>query len=502
MAEASVSRSISDPAVASIVELFHMVKSLIPPGQRVTKIEPQTKVADALALMSTKRFSQLPVVSGNAVLGVFSYRSLAQALAELGQIDTDFRELPVDEFMEEFVFMQPVDKWESTLVHLERKDGVLVGHRNDLQGILTAWDVLTYLRQIASPFVMLAEIELSLRRIIEASVDDEEFKQCVRNSLSKKYKEDELPESVADMTFNDYVQIVEHGRNWPLFEATFGQGDWLRKNIASRLKEVGELRNDAFHFRRQLEEKDNKALEKQRDWLEMKARSYEGKMQSAAVALVEEEAGGPKGTRSGRKTNRKAFLAACEPAAVEFYTWLLAEAKAQGFTVSWGRKGFAVRTRLPSGMASFAYGFPPDSFDRFDIYLDKRFRLTALEKEAWRREVLATSVFQEGGEYTLSAQVSAGNVARLREAFTLVAGKVKALARYPLPVQATVRGETVTADLLDRGGRVRLAGVEYGSPSGAGKAALGGTNVNGWRFWRYFEEATKEWRLIDELRET
>jgi len=38
---------------------------------------------------------------------------------------------------------------------------VLVGHKESLEGILTPMDVLLYLRDIASPFVMLAEIEMS-----------------------------------------------------------------------------------------------------------------------------------------------------------------------------------------------------------------------------------------------------------------------------------------------------------------------------------------------------
>ena len=269
----------SQPA-APIVELFHMVQSLIPEGQQVATIPPYTRVADAIELMNDQRFSQLPVVSGNAVLGVFSYRSLTKGLTELGPIDTDFRELPVDEFMEPIPYVQPIDKWESILEHLDQEDVVLLGNRDDIQGILTSMDVLGFLHRLASPFLMLAEIELSLRRIIEDCVSEQELKKCGLNSLHGKYPAEEMPASPSDMTFNDYVQIIGDGRNWPFFEPAFGKGNWLRKKTVARLTEVRNLRNDIFHFRRQLEDVDYDTLVQHRDWLEMKSRSFEGRHNS------------------------------------------------------------------------------------------------------------------------------------------------------------------------------------------------------------------------------
>lgn len=71
---------------------------------------------------------------------------------------------------------------------------------------------------------------------------------------------------------------------------------------------------------------------------------------------------------------------------------------------------------------------------------------------------------------------------------------------YPLPIQATAHGQAVEAELLDADGRVRYAGVEYRSPSGAGQVASGWKSCNGWTFWHYQHPETDEWRAIDELR--
>jgi hypothetical protein len=67
-------------------------------------------------------------------------------------------------------------------------------------------------------------------------------------------------------------------------------------------------------------------------------------------------------------------------------------------------------------------------------------------------------------------------------------------------VQATVHNQTVEAELLDANGRTHYSGVEYRSPSGAGRAASGWKSCNGWTFWRYRHPDTGEWRVIDELR--
>lgn len=261
----------------SLAELFHLVKSLIPEEQELAVASPEMTVAEAIQMMQEHNFSQLPVVAGQAVLGVFSFRSLAAKLLEMGRISEHFGDLPVDEFMTRFRFVQLSDNWESIVDFLDIDDGVLVGHRDRLDGILTSMDVLNYLRDIANPFVLLAEIELSLRRIIRACVSENGLRMCVENCLAGKYQRNEMPTELSQMTFNDYVQLIGHGRNWPLFEIVFGKGEWQRKTTTGRLKEVRNLRNDVFHFKRKLDLEDIGKLTTHREWLQMKIRAFEAR---------------------------------------------------------------------------------------------------------------------------------------------------------------------------------------------------------------------------------
>ena len=277
-------QSSSEPQ--SLAELFHLVKSLLPEEQKVVAAPPEMKVADAIELMLEHNYSQLPVVAGNAVLGVFSFRSLSAGMLEMGSPGAPLGDLPVDEFMEEFAFVHPSDSWESLLDLLDRDDGVLVGNWDHLGGILTAMDVLEYLHGIARPFVLLAEIELSLRRIINACVSDEEWEDCVANGLGGKYPSDRIPADLTEVTFNDYMQIIGCKENWSLFAVAFGQDEGQRKRTISRLTQARLLRNDVFHFRRRLTEYDQQRLADCRAWLHMKLRAFEAR-QHLPSAVVE-----------------------------------------------------------------------------------------------------------------------------------------------------------------------------------------------------------------------
>ena len=65
---------------ASLAEYFHRVVSVIPAGQSILSVSPDTTVAKAIKLMRAHDYSQVPVLAGEAVLGVFSYRSLVTNL--------------------------------------------------------------------------------------------------------------------------------------------------------------------------------------------------------------------------------------------------------------------------------------------------------------------------------------------------------------------------------------------------------------------------------------
>ena len=247
-------------------ELFHMVNRILPEDQSVRSVPPDTTAKIALGLMQEHGFSQLPVVEKNSVLGMFSYRAFALEVAN-SDPKLDVNSLPVEDFLEHDKpeYARLSDEFRELISTLDEKDSVVVSGPEDLIAILTPMDVLRYLYSVANGFVLIEEIEVTLRALIrEALPDPETFSACVAMSLSLKYKDDKLPQCVEDMTFEEYIGLLRDGRNWQHFHPVFGS---TRDRVRGKLEPIRNLRNDVFHFRRELSAEDHQQLSACRDWL-------------------------------------------------------------------------------------------------------------------------------------------------------------------------------------------------------------------------------------------
>ena len=247
--------------------LFHMVNRLLPDGQVVVSVPPEMPAREALSLMRQHGYSQVPVRQGDSVLGMFSYRAFALEVAQTADPKVDTASLPVEEFLEHEkpAFARLNDEFRNLIDVLDERDAVVVSGPESLVAILTPMDVLRYLHSVANAFVLIEEIELALRSLIAGAVPDASlFQSCVENALSSKYKEGELPGRLEDMTFDDYVALLRDGRNWKRFAPAFGG---TRERTRGRLEPVRDLRNDVFHFRRELSVEDHQRLTTCRNWL-------------------------------------------------------------------------------------------------------------------------------------------------------------------------------------------------------------------------------------------
>jgi len=248
-------------------DLFHVVNRVIPEGQAVRWVSPETPAREALAIMKELGFSQLPVKEGAAVLGLFTYRAFALEAAQIGDSKIDIASLPVEEFLEHErpAYARLSDEFSALIEELDMKDCVVVSGPEDLIAILTPMDVLRYLNSVANAYVLIEEIEVSLRVLIRAATPDLElFKSCIDNALASKYKEGEIPSRLEEMTFDDYIALLRDGRNWAHFETVFGG---TRDRTRGKLEPIRKLRNDVFHFRGEISVGDHERLATCRSWL-------------------------------------------------------------------------------------------------------------------------------------------------------------------------------------------------------------------------------------------
>jgi predicted transcriptional regulator len=250
--------------------LFHRINRIIPVDQKVLTVPPSCEVRIAIDLMVKHGYSQLPVVQNGEVLGVFSYRSFAKGAAKLtlGQItrlQAAPADLSVDEFLEQFQFARVKEEMSNVFEAADRDNGILVGSPDRLIGVLTPMDFLRYLYRVASPFVLLSEIELALRALIRAAFTEEEIAAAARRSLVSKYGvAEKVPLMLEGMTFEDYQSLIAHSDNWTRCAQVFGG---IRARVSAKLSEVRQIRNDLFHFKRDITLGDHQTLAEHRNWL-------------------------------------------------------------------------------------------------------------------------------------------------------------------------------------------------------------------------------------------
>ena len=273
-------RILDDPPFSEALDLvkdvFHRINRVLPEEQKLVTVSHDTPAREAIALLVQHGYSQLPILSRSGeVLGVFSYRSFAAKTGQetLKNIKDDKcapGDLPVDEFCEEFQFARVSDELQSVFPSMDADNGILIGSPTRIQGVLTPMDFLRYLYQVASPFVFLSEIELALRSLITAAVTKEQLAVCIQNSLAQAYRDKPLPNDLTEMNFDNYRTLINSGDNWKLFEPIFGG---TRPKTGARLETIRKLRNDVFHFKRELIEDDRATLKEHRDWILIKARN-------------------------------------------------------------------------------------------------------------------------------------------------------------------------------------------------------------------------------------
>lgn len=258
--------SLNNIQARSLKDLFHRVGRILPDTQELVTVAPHTSVKEAVSVMREHNFSQVPVVTGGQVLGVFSYRSFAEGIMKLPGNERDICGLPVEGFCEDLRFATVSDEMGALLDELELKDAVLIGSEVTLQGVVTAVDALRYFYEVASAYVMLGEIELAIRGLMRASMNDQEIVHAVDRCLRKHYEAKALPltATLEEMNLSDYISILSFREFWPKFKDAFGG---VYSIAQAKLEPLPRLRNDVFHFRRGITVADYDVLRDARDWL-------------------------------------------------------------------------------------------------------------------------------------------------------------------------------------------------------------------------------------------
>ena len=215
-------------------EPAHRIGRLQAANRSPLTVKPSDTVERAVTLMLQNDYSQLPVMATRSkVLGMVTWRSIGRKLHVAGACKT------VEECLERaYELPATASLFEATRVVAEH-DAVLVRSENNLIcGIITGADISLQFGTLAEPFLLLGDIENILRCLIERSFKAAELQAAVDPADGQR-----TVTSVNDLTFGEYLRLVEKPENWARLGLKLD-----RSEIVKKLERIREIRNDVMHF--------------------------------------------------------------------------------------------------------------------------------------------------------------------------------------------------------------------------------------------------------------
>ena len=113
-----------------------------------------------------------------------------------------------------------------------------MGPDKRITGIVTTSDLSLKYHELAAPFLLLQEIEYRLRLLIDEAFSKEEM-AVARDPRDNKRKIEEA----ADLTFGEYIRLVEADKNWIRLTLTLD-----RRVFVKLLRDVRDVRNEIMQF--------------------------------------------------------------------------------------------------------------------------------------------------------------------------------------------------------------------------------------------------------------
>lgn len=203
-------------------------------GKGLVVVGRETSLKEAITLMILNDFSQLPILSGQRdVDGIISWKSIGRALSLGKQCNTVF------DCKDEVMIMNFDEPLFNAVKFVLEKDFVLVRQKDKtISGIVTVTDIGEQFIAMAEPFLIIEQIENHIRKILDQKFSIEEL-----NLLYQSNEESKPINSLADLTFGQYVRILEEPNRFEKLKLNID-----RTLIVNQLNNVRKIRNDVMHF--------------------------------------------------------------------------------------------------------------------------------------------------------------------------------------------------------------------------------------------------------------
>jgi CBS domain-containing protein len=199
---------------------------------RVEAIKPQATLDEAITVMLLNDYSQLAVMSGSRTLtGAVTWQSIARG-----------RHAKHEATLADAVVRADVLPYDTELIDalqvLQENDFVFVKDQtNVVTGIVTTADVVNAYGQLATPFLLIGELDQLLRRVISKNFSLEQVITLCDEEGNRRLL------SYDDLSIGDYERVLQNPGNWAALKWPLDRGFFI-----ARLTELREVRNDIMHF--------------------------------------------------------------------------------------------------------------------------------------------------------------------------------------------------------------------------------------------------------------
>lgn len=203
-------------------------------NRRPVSVKPDATLQQAVTIMLTNDFSQLPVMTGPRELkGIISWKTIGSRLALKRPC------VHVREAMEPAQVVQADESLFGAIARIASHDYVLVqAEDKTFSGIVTASDFNVQFQSLAEPFLLVGEIENGVRRILHQKFTLKELEEAKAPG-----DDDRTIESPSDLTFGEYIRLLEPEKRWKKLRIEIDRVEFLE-----RLNRIREVRNDVMHF--------------------------------------------------------------------------------------------------------------------------------------------------------------------------------------------------------------------------------------------------------------
>lgn len=211
------------------------IGSLPAANKQLTAVGQDDPLNKAVTKMLLFDFSQLPIMQGEReVKGAISWKSIGSRYAIEGKCQK------VRDCREDAQLIDANGTLFDAIPTIVKHGYVLVRDQQNrkITGIVTASDLSLQFQQLAEPFLLLREIELHIRQLLQGKVSDADIDSLAapENSLRK-------PRSISDLTLGGHIRLLQRPEIWAKLLLNIDQA-----SLTTQLEEVREIRNDVMHF--------------------------------------------------------------------------------------------------------------------------------------------------------------------------------------------------------------------------------------------------------------